>query len=119
MNNQDLKYVPNPKHKEPWQKGRKGALCPKWSHSLAQELLLGSESHPGETKKSRYATHNGLAFKAYPDHRGGWHGYPVGWDEVPVKISNKWLREGLIQLKDIKKFKLLKMDAKGNVVEKK
>jgi len=24
-----LNYVPNPKHKEPWQRGRRGSLCPR------------------------------------------------------------------------------------------
>ncbi|MEO5333060.1 MAG: hypothetical protein H7839_13655 [Magnetococcus sp. YQC-5] len=71
MNSERLQYRSNPKHKEPWQPGRKGALCPAWSHSLADELLQNSEPHPNFDKKARYATSNGMAFEAYPDLQGG------------------------------------------------
>ncbi|MBF0143649.1 MAG: hypothetical protein HQL57_00075 [Magnetococcales bacterium] len=112
-----LTYVPNPKHKKPWQPGRKGALCPAWSHDLAQKLLTGSEAHPQSGKKVRFATHNGLAFAAYPDNQGGWHGYPIGWNEVPDKIRNNWLKEKLISRRDVRKYDFLQVDDKGQLVD--
>jgi hypothetical protein len=39
---QVLRYEPNPKHKLPWQPGKKGTLCPPWSHKQATALLAGS-----------------------------------------------------------------------------
>ena len=116
MSGEFLNYVSNPKHKEPWQRGRKGVLCPSWSHKIAQALLAESEVHPNTNKKARYATHDGLAFEAYPDNRGGWHGYPVGWHEVPDKIRNKWLREKRIQRRHVRKYNFLQPDEKGRIV---
>ena len=115
MNGCNLTYFPNPKYKLPWQPGRKGALCPDWSHDLAQTLLTGSEAHPG--KKARYATHGGLAFAAYPDGQGKWHGYPVGWNEVPEKIRHKWLKDKVISRSDVRKYNFLQMDDKGQLVD--
>ena len=103
MGDVGLKYSSNPKHKEPWQRGRKGTLCPAWSHALAQELLDKSEVHPDGNKKSRYATRQGLAFEAHPDGVGGWHGYPVGWHEVPPSIYSQWLKGGMVERADIRK----------------
>lgn len=99
MLDDNLAYVPNPKHKEPWQQGRKGAMCPPWSHAIAQKLLDNSEPDG----KARYATRDGYAFKAYPDGQGGWHGFPVGWNEVPVRIRNNWLKDKVIQRGDVRK----------------
>ncbi|MBF0213982.1 MAG: hypothetical protein HQM00_10545 [Magnetococcales bacterium] len=117
MNECNRIYVPNRKHKEPWQPGRKGALCPAWSHRLAQKLLEDSEPHPQSGKKARYATRDGLAFEAYPDNQGGWHGYPIGWNEVPEKIRNKWLKEKVIKRIDVRKYDFLQVDEKGQLVD--
>lgn len=49
-------YEGNPKHKHPWQPGRRGSLCPKEiGLARAQELLAGSV----EIDAVRYATHEG------------------------------------------------------------
>lgn len=81
---------------------------------MAQALLSSSEAHPDANKKAQYATHKGMAFKAYPG-QGAWHGYPVGWNEVPPTICTKWLREGLIQRGDVRRYASLKTDEKGHI----
>ncbi|MBF0582747.1 MAG: hypothetical protein HQL80_00785 [Magnetococcales bacterium] len=113
----DLKYIPNPKHKEPWQRGRKGALCPSWSHSIAQILLEESVEDPTSSHKARYATRCGLAFKAHPDGQGGWHGFPVGWNEVPDKIRNQWLKDKKIQRRDLRGYGFMQEDRTDNMVD--
>lgn len=37
-----MRYEPNPKHKYPWQPGKKGSLCPWFSESEIHNLLAGS-----------------------------------------------------------------------------
>src|SRR5271156_2527949 len=99
----DLKamhYEPNPKHKLPWQLGRKGALCPKWSHDQALSLL--KQSLPALKGNRRYATINGVAFCAQEHRPGVWHGYPIGWDAVPTKISKQWVKDGKVTRKQIR-----------------
>jgi hypothetical protein len=39
-----LKHEPNAKHKEPWQRGARGSLCPRGVD--AEVLLEGSEVDP-------------------------------------------------------------------------
>lgn len=98
-----MQYSSNPKHSEPWQRGKKGTLCPLWSRSLAQELLNESDAHPDASKNSRYATCRGVAFEARPHGSEEWHGCPVGWNEVPPSILNKWLREKKVRRSDVMK----------------
>ena len=39
-----MRYESNPKHKEPWQRGRRGTLCPSdIDQAIARQLLEGSE----------------------------------------------------------------------------
>ena len=53
-----MEYEGNPKHKEPWQRGRKGSLCPKEiSVETARELLERSK----KAGNKRFAVHNGRA----------------------------------------------------------
>ena len=33
-----------------------------------------------------------------------WHGYPVGWAEVPPKLVRQWIRDGNLTNHDRKKF---------------
>jgi len=96
----ELAYEPNPKHKLPWQPGRKGPLCPKWSHSQALALL--EESVPVAKGKHRYATINGIAFCALEHRPGIWHGYPIGWEAVPPKILKQWIKDGNVSRKQIR-----------------
>jgi hypothetical protein len=94
------RYELNRKHKETWQPGRKGTLCPKWSHDLASTLL--HDSVPALKGNHRYATINGIAFCGQEHSPGKWHGYPIGWEAVPPKIVNRWRREGKITRKQIR-----------------
>lgn len=50
-----MEYESNPKHSEPWQAGRRGALCPKEVRPLAAELLSKSELFGGQ----RFAFYEG------------------------------------------------------------
>lgn len=95
-----MRYDGNPKHKHPWQAGRRGSLCPREiGAEVAQTLLDGSVPDGG----ARYATWNGRAFCAREHQEGLWHGYPVGWHEVPPPIRNKWLRDGVLKRSDLGK----------------
>jgi hypothetical protein len=44
-----------------------------------------------------------LEFKKEAVHSPGhWHGYPIGWEEVPPKIRNGWRKEGKVTRKQIR-----------------
>ncbi|MDR3553147.1 MAG: hypothetical protein P4L55_00195 [Syntrophobacteraceae bacterium] len=92
-------YEGNPKHKHPWQQGKKGSLCPKSISIHPKELLEHSILGPDG---KRYATCDGQCFCAQESQRC-WHGYPVGWREVPEKLWRAWKNEGKIQKSDISK----------------
>lgn len=94
-----MRYESNPKHKEPWQRGRRGSPCPKLAPGTVQGLLEKSELHGNK----RLACHEGWAYCAQEHEPGRWHGYPVGWKEVPAQLRNKWRREGLVKRSDIQK----------------
>ena len=66
---------------------------------IAEQLLAGSDPEGGK----RYAAHAGRAYCARQDGCNVWHGYPIGWKEVPEKLRRKWLREGRMQRRDIRK----------------
>jgi hypothetical protein len=84
-----LIYEPNPKHKEPWQRGRKGSLCPSMPLALVRSLLANSMPHGNK----RYACYQEQAYCAQEHAQGRWHGYPVAWDEVPPQIKNAWIAQ--------------------------
>ena len=94
-----MEYKSNQKHSEPWQRGRRGSLCPKEVRGIAAELLDGSEL----VETRRYAIHDGKAYCAQEDRPGIWHGYPVGWKEVPHHLRLRWRRQRLVSNRDIKK----------------
>ena len=94
-----MRYEGNPKHKEPWQPGRKGSLCPAWSHKEAS-VLLADGIVEGQR---RYATMKGMAFAAQQHSPGTWHGYPVSWSEVPQKIWRAWLKTGEVKRSQLNK----------------
>src|SRR6266705_475354 len=54
-----LTYEPNPKHKEPWQLGARGSLCPK--DADGPTLLANSQADPKHQGK-RYATDGTRAY---------------------------------------------------------
>jgi hypothetical protein len=99
---EDLKYAPNAKHKEPWQCGRRGSLCPKDLNIKDTILLLQKESvlHG----QARYAVHSGRAFKATANHQGIWHGWPVGWVEVPESLRQMWRNEDKLKKREMNRY---------------
>jgi len=95
-----MDYESNPKHSEPWQRGRRGSLCPKDVRPIAEELLAGSELDGGK----RFAVHDGRAYCAQEHRHGVWHGYPVGWKAVPSELRARWRDENLVRNRDIKHY---------------
>ena len=96
-----IKYEPNPKHKAPWQPGRKGTLCPPASElSLLEATRLLRDSDLVGNK--RYNFYNGKAYCARPHGEDLWHGYPVDWSEVPHCVRKKWLEAGRIKRSDMR-----------------
>jgi len=96
-----VRYEPNPKHKEPWQRGARGSLCPAHvDQSQAQKLLLTSIEVAG---KGRFGTDGATAFQAQRHAADAWHGYPVGWKEVPEPVRSRWISEGVVRRRDVKR----------------
>lgn len=95
-------YEGNPKHKAPRQPGRKGSLCPAdVSVARARELLQKSVLEG----KKRYAADQGRAFCAQ-QHDGAknrWHGFPVGWRDVPASVRQQLLTSGALTPRDVKR----------------
>ena len=95
-----MRYESNPKHSDPWQRGRRGARCP-GNVDAEQALRLLSASERVDNK--RYAVFEGQAFCAQEHACGVWHGYPIGWGAVPVAIRNRWLRTGRVRRRDVRR----------------
>lgn len=92
-------YECNRKHKEPWQRGRMGSLCPKEiTQAQAQDLLAASIPDG----KKRYATHAGKAYCAQCHQDERWHGYPVIWREVPDHVRNVFVKSGLVTRREMR-----------------
>lgn len=69
----------------------------------AQELLNMSILYG----KKRYATDgHGRPFcaRAHEPGKGRWHGYPVGWKEVPIPVQKILLQKGLVSARQIGHF---------------
>lgn len=95
-----MEYESNPKHSDPWQCGQRGSLCPKEVKPHAAKLLAGSEP----IGKQRFAIYDGRAYCAREHREGVWHGYPVGWMEVPAELRNRWKRTGYVSKRDIERY---------------
>jgi len=95
-----LIYESNPKHSDPWQIGKRGSLCEPEARPLAATLLLESVLWEGK----RYAIHQGKAYCAQEHEPNRWHGYPVGWLEVPSKLTLQWIREQRLSKRERKKY---------------
>jgi hypothetical protein len=94
-----MQYEGNPKHKEPWQRGRRGSLCPKdIDLKRAQTLLDQSEAFG----RKRFAAFEGSAYCAMEHREGRWHGYPVGWSEVPPAVRSLMIEKGKVTRREIK-----------------
>jgi hypothetical protein len=96
-----LLYEPNPKHKEPWQRGARGSLCPKDVDSAA--LLAASVIDPKRPGK-RYATDGNHAYCGQEHRPGRWHGYPVQWKEVPAAIRRDLVASGKVSKRGLKEY---------------
>src|SRR2546423_14640983 len=91
-----LVYEGNPKHKEPWQSGRKGSLCPKEIRIEQAQILLNKSILQG---KKRYGVDGqGRAYcaQAHDEAHSRWHGYPVGWREGPVEAQKQFMNIGIV-----------------------
>ena len=94
-----LVYEPNPKHKEPWQRGAHGSRSPRDADGPA--LLAASvvdPKHPGK----KYATDGNQAYCGQEHLPGRWHGYPVKWREVPPAIWREWVAGNRVSKRALK-----------------
>ena len=94
-----MDYESNPKHSKPWQRGRRGSLCPSEVRDMATDLLDGSEL----VEFKRYPVYDGKAYCAQEHRPGLWHEYPVGWKEVPPRLRVRWRKQRRVRNRDIKK----------------
>jgi hypothetical protein len=94
-----MEYKSNPKHSEPWQRGQKGSQCDPTLRPLALKILEESVL----VGQKRYAVHNGKAFCGQQEGNDVWHGYPVGWIEVPEKLRRNWIAAEQLSRRDVKK----------------
>ncbi len=117
-----LVYRGSIKHKDRPGRGRKGTLCPDWTHragregfsgdpfahnweaTAAQSMLNESEIDPREPGK-RWATRSGIPFVAQSSNDGTWHGYPEAWQKAPSELVEKWLSEGKVTRQQLKRYK--------------
>lgn len=108
------------KHKSRPARGRKGTICPEWTHatpsgglgtdpqtfdwaaSPAAELFSTASVDPGDGR--RFATRRGIAFEAKPTADGTWHGSPVPWEGIPAHIKDRWLDEDAVTRQDVRRY---------------
>ncbi len=109
------------KHKARPGRGRKGTICPEWTHetpsgglgnkvedhdwpsTVAHHLFgqaLADESRAGRV----FATERGVAFEAKSSNDGTWHGYPVPWNVVPAALKERWRDEGRVTRAQLKRY---------------
>ncbi len=117
----DSQYRGSSKHKRRPATGRKGTLCPEWTHGTATGALksdvfrhdwpstrahgLFSESeYDPEGGDKRYATAKGIAFAAQPTEDGSWHGYPEPWNKIPATLKEKWRAEGKVSGRELRLY---------------
>jgi hypothetical protein len=110
-------YRGSPKHKNRPGTGRKGTLCPEWTHTAGHQGFNGDPfNHEWEATSAhqlfaqatttandrRYATARGIAFEAKPTADGSWHGYPVAWEAIPPAVLEQWLIDGKVTRRDLR-----------------
>lgn len=94
-----LVYESNPKHSEPWSRGRRGAQCPR--EASGPELLADSVVDASKPR-ARWATDGVRAYEGKPSNirnaegNDVWHGHPVPWDAVPPQVRQRWMTVGKI-----------------------
>jgi hypothetical protein len=94
-----MDYEPNPKHKPIPTPGRRGSICPQGVDAprlLTESVLIG---------RKRYATDGESAYCAqcHDRDRDLWHGYPVGWQEVPPDVIGEWLKKDVIDRRTLRR----------------
>ncbi|GEM_PF-2431484 len=95
------RYEGSDKHKDPWQPGRKGSLCPREiDEQAAARMLMDSEV----SGKKRFATDGVRAFCGSEHRAGRWHGWPVGWKEVPPSIRIAWVKADRVKRRDVNRY---------------
>lgn len=112
-------YRGSSKHKNRPANEQKGTLCPEWTHATSEQGLAHDvcvhnwaetaaaalfDNADCHGPKRRYATAQGIAFEAKPSADGTWHGYPIPWEHVPVKIKDEWVDKGLVSGRQIKRY---------------
>jgi hypothetical protein len=90
-----MNYESNPKHSRPWQRGRKGTLCPTDLDPTPQALLDESTPDPSNPDV-RWATDGTHAYVARRTLRDIWHGYPVQFATVPAAVLRAWETAGRV-----------------------
>jgi hypothetical protein len=75
-------------------------MCNKETIAQAQVLLSDSASDG----KQRFATDGERAYKGAEHALNLWHGWPVGWKEVPDALRHQWLREGLVKRASLARY---------------
>jgi hypothetical protein len=109
-------YRGSPKHKNRPSTGRKGTLCPEWTHSIEDIEFAGDPfAHPWNNTVAqrllenavaidgrRFATERGIAFEAKPTEDGTWHGFPIPWESVPPAILSQWLQLGKVMRREVR-----------------
>ncbi|WP_316181478.1 hypothetical protein [Bradyrhizobium sp. SZCCHNRI1009] len=114
-------YRGSNKHKNRPANGRKGTLCPEWTHktpdggygndpfnhnwlkTVAHQLFEESKPDPDGSGK-RYATLRGIAFASQKTDDGTWHGYPEPWNKVPSELKDNWLQQGKVTKRELKRY---------------
>jgi len=112
-----LKYVGTRKHKRWTPGGASGTICPDWTHTVdgrhygaiepeqwtgwlqteAQQMLTRSVVHGDQ----RYAAARGIAFCGQITLGGTWHGYPVPWRDVPMKVRQELQKSRQVSAREI------------------
>lgn len=108
------------KHKNRPARGRKGTICPEWTHTGPEDALAVDphrfewEGTPAQgmfknatvhfENGRRYATQRGIAFEAKPSADGTWHGFPIPWEDVPAWIKDAWIDQRLVKLSEVKRY---------------
>jgi hypothetical protein len=67
----------------------------------AEPVLSYTRPAMGE---KRYAYHEGKAYCGKEHQPGRWHGWPVGWVEVPEKLRTQWVKGGKVKRQDIERY---------------
>jgi hypothetical protein len=93
----EILYESSPKHRPIPAPGRRGSICPPFADGPS--LLKGSDLVGGK----RYATDGMHAYCAQEHRPGRWHGYPVGWVEVPPRLVQEWISSGKVSRRTVRK----------------